>query len=129
MCIRDRPAGVELVAFKADNNSGRYSVRVVSNTSSPQLDAHGIDDGAAQFDVAGIDLSEGLKDYFVAKAFKLNDMATSFNGAAPQTDTSVTVVEWDKLLIGTAPKRAHYKSIKYYPKRLPNAQLQGLTQQ
>jgi len=123
------PAGADLVTFKADSNSGRYSIRIVSNTSTPQLDAHGIDDSTAQYDIVGIHLSDGLKDYLVAKAFKLNDMATSFNGAAPQTDGSVTVVEWDKLLIGADPKRAHYKSVKYYNKRLPNAQLQGLTQQ
>tara|TARA_B100001093_G_scaffold487080_1_gene523018 strand:- start:39 stop:1865 length:1827 start_codon:yes stop_codon:yes gene_type:complete len=123
------PAGVELVTFKADSNSGRYSIRIVSNASIPQLDAYGIDDSTAQYDIVGINLSDGLKDYLVAKAFKLNDMAISFNGAAPQTDGSVTVIEWDKLLIGTDPKRAHYKSVKYYTKRLPNAQLQGLTQQ
>ena len=124
-----QPVGVDMVKFEADGNSGGYSIRIVSNASSPQVDAHGVDDGAAQFDLVGIFLSDGLKDYFVAQAFALNDVAVSFNGAAPQTDTSVTVVEWDKLYIGTTPRRAHYKSIKYFNKRLPNAQLQGLTQQ
>ena len=123
------PVGVDMVKFEADGNSGGYNIRIVSNASTPQLDVHGVDNGAAQFDMVGINLSDGLKDYFVAQAFALNDLAVSFNGAAPQTDTSVTVVEWDKLYIGTTPRRAHYKSVKYYPKRLPNAQLQGLTQQ
>ena len=123
------PVGVDMVKFEADGNSGGHSIRIVSSVSTPQLDAHGVDDSAVQFDLVGINLSDGLKDYFVAQAFALNDVAVSFNGAAPQTDTSVTVVEWDKLHIGTTPRRAHYKSVKYYNKRLPNAQLQGLTQQ
>ena len=125
----EAPAGVEVVSFRASGNTHGYDIRVVTDTSSPALDAHGVSNSVTQYDVSGLNLSSGFKDYLVAKAFKLNDMAVSFNGGALQTDSSLIVYEWDKLVIGLAPRRAHYKSIKYFNKRLPNAQLQGLTQQ
>ena len=123
------PVGVDMVTFRTDGNSHGYDIRIVADTSTPTLDAHGVYNSVAQYDLAGISLSSGFKDYFVAKAFALNDVAVSFNGAAPQTDATAAVVERDTLFIGYVPRRAHYKSIKYFNKRLPNAQLRGLTQQ
>ena len=125
----ESPAGVDMVTFRTDGNSHGYDIRIVTDTSTPTLDAHGVHNSVAQYDLAGISLSSGFKDYFIAKAFKLNDVAVSFNGATPQTDTTAAVVERDTLYIGYVPRRAHYKSIKYFNKRLPNAQLQGLTHQ
>ena len=67
-------------------------------------------------------------------AVKENDFALTANGQTPVTDTSGTVFTTPTqftLEYGTGGNdpNAHFKSIKYYPKRLPNAQLQGLTQQ
>ena len=66
--------------------------------------------------------------------YKLNDFAASVNAATAVTDTSgVLPTTVDRLFIGTrAPldsfTNGHIKSIKYYPRRLSNAQLQELTQ-
>ena len=125
----ETPAGVDVVSFRASGNTHGYDIRVVTDTSTPVLDVHGVSNSVTQYDVSGLNLSSGFEDYLVAKAFKLNDMAVSFNGGALQTDSSLIVYEWDKLVIGLVPRRAHYKSVKYYNKRLTNAQLQSLTRQ
>ena len=68
----------------------------------------------------------------VSLAYKTNDFATSANGSAVATDSSgglptgLTVAD-----IGNNPSdqivTGHIKSIKYWPRRLTNAQLQELT--
>ena len=67
-------------------------------------------------------------------AVKENDFAITANGQTPVTDTSGTLFTTPTQFTleygaGGNDPNAHFKSIKYYPKRLPNAQLQGLTQQ
>jgi hypothetical protein len=70
----------------------------------------------------------------VAGAFKQDDFAVSFNGGAVSTDTSGSMpTAVDRLSIGSnylnaaSFKFASIKRIKYWPTRLPNAQLQSLT--
>ena len=69
-----------------------------------------------------------------ATAFKKDDFALSLNGGTVATDTSGNLSVVDQLWIGSRNGGDSYmnntiQSIKYYNKRLPNAQLQGLTQQ
>jgi hypothetical protein len=69
-----------------------------------------------------------------AMAIKKDDFALSLNGGTVATDTSGNMSVVDQLWIGSRNGADSYmnntiQSIKYYPKRLPNAQLQGLTQQ
>jgi len=66
-----------------------------------------------------------------ASAYKENDFAFSQDGGTASTDTSgtvpaVTQVEFGRFLTGR-DMTGHIKSIKYYPRRLTNAQLQDLT--
>ena len=71
----------------------------------------------------------------VAVAVKKDDFGVNFFGGTTYTDTSGDInVDMTQLTIGnhrggTAPLQGHIRQFKYYPKRLPNAQLQGLTQQ
>jgi hypothetical protein len=65
-------------------------------------------------------------------AYATNNFAFSVNGSAPSTDTSGTVPSVDRLFIGStlANNQAingHIRSIRYYPTRLSDAQLQALT--
>ena len=68
----------------------------------------------------------------VALAYKFNDVGFSFNGALA-TDTVVTIPVVDRLSIGvnetgtTNFLNGHIRRISYYPKRLSNVELQGLT--
>ena len=68
----------------------------------------------------------------VAIAYKQNDCALSFNGTAPALDTLATMPTVSRLGIGTNASNlealnGHIRSIRYYPTRLTNAQLQALT--
>jgi hypothetical protein len=67
----------------------------------------------------------------VAYAYKTNDFAASFNGATALTDTSGSVpTVINRLDIGAGFGvyfNGHIRSVRYYPVRLSNAQLQALT--
>lgn len=65
-------------------------------------------------------------------AFKLNDANYAKNGVLGVDDTLVTLPAVDQLFLGASTATSHYlnghiQSIKYYPRRLPNADLQRLT--
>lgn len=67
-----------------------------------------------------------------AAAFKLNDANYAKNGVLGVDDTSVTLPTVNQLSFGSTAGSAfylngHIQSIKYYPTRLPNGTLQGLT--
>ena len=72
--------------------------------------------------------------YKLAGAYRVNDFAASANGGAVGTDTSGTVpTGLSYLAIGSSSSvganswNGHIRSIKYFPTRLSNAQLQALT--
>ena len=71
----------------------------------------------------------------VVLAFKENDFTVSLNGATPAADTGGTMPTVDRMMIGSRAGgtydvlKSTIRHLSYYPKRLPNAQLQGLTQQ
>jgi len=68
-----------------------------------------------------------------AGAYKLNDFNASKNGSIGTTDTSGTIPTVTTLFIGQTgsgaifPLNGWLKRVTYYPRRLPNAQLQALT--
>ena len=70
-----------------------------------------------------------------AAGIKANDINLAVNGTLGTTDTSSQQPDaLDKLIIGNYSSGNYYintsiKKLSYYNKRLPNAQLQGLTQQ
>jgi len=68
----------------------------------------------------------------IAGAYKINDVAASLDASTVQTDTSALLPTVTRMRIGngfaTNYLNGHIKSIKYYPRRLTNAQLQELTQ-
>jgi hypothetical protein len=68
----------------------------------------------------------------MAGAYAANDFAASFNGATPLTDaTGAVPVAPDRLRIGSGfggtGLNGYIRTLRYYPTRLPNAQLQVLT--
>ena len=66
-----------------------------------------------------------------AVAYKQNDTVFAFNGSTKTTDTSCNIPIVDRLNIGLRNTsnqfNGHIKSITYYPIRLSNSILQGLT--
>jgi hypothetical protein len=69
----------------------------------------------------------------MAYGYKVNDFAGSFNGAAVITDTSGSVAGATSLQIGqydgtgTYLLNGHIARLRYYPSRLPNETLEGLS--
>ena len=68
-----------------------------------------------------------------ALAYRVNDYARSYNGAAPTTDTSGNLpVGIDRLGIGSnnsvSQLNGHIRRLVYWPQRLPNITLQTITQ-
>ncbi len=69
-----------------------------------------------------------------ALAYKTDDLASVANGTTPLTDNSGTLsTSIDRVRFGEyyadGKTSGHIRQFKYYNKRLPDAQLQGLTQQ
>jgi hypothetical protein len=67
-----------------------------------------------------------------AAAYKTADYAVVLNGGAPVTNSAVLVntanaLQIGRISTGTSHLNGHLRSINYYPLRLTNAQLQGLT--
>lgn len=87
--------------------------------------------GVAQASLVAASVSANTVNQ-MAFAYRANDVALSSNGGAVLTDTSATVPTVDQLSVGgftptAAFLNGHIRSIRYYPTRLTNAQLQALT--
>ena len=101
------------------------------------LRVYGFTGGSWNSPIYGSQTSTPDHDSFlkVAVGVKKDDFGVNFFGGTTYTDTSGDInVDMTQLTLGnhrggTAPLQGHIKQFKYYPKRLPNAQLQGLTQQ
>ena len=69
----------------------------------------------------------------LAVAYKVNDFAASINAGTVGTDTLGTLPTVNEVIIGSnytnisGKLNGTIKKLAYYPKRLPNAELQGLT--
>lgn len=91
------------------------------------------DNGVAQTAISGGSWSLYQQEK-VAVSYKENDFATCLNGGVVGTDNSgtipntLTTVKIGASAIGGSPFiNGHIKSIKYYPRRLTNTQIQELT--
>ena len=88
--------------------------------------------GVIQADIrSGAVVASGVS-FKVSGAYKVNDFATSLNGASVVTDTSGILPANERLTIGASNTSALYlngyiKSLSYYPIALTSAQLQAVT--
>jgi hypothetical protein len=87
--------------------------------------------GAAQASLAAGTVNAGTL-VKAAAAFRQDDIAGVIDGGSVATDTSAAIPSVNKLYLAAAATglirgACHIKSIKYYPRRLTNAQLQELT--
>ena len=117
------------------NNADRIKVQLTESTGA--LNAQAFVNFSVQGSVnLGSRTGGSLDSTKVAFAFREDDFAASDNGNTAVTDTSGTFapsVGRDTLAIGKQTNSSsnfvngHIKSIKYYPRRLTNAQLEELT--
>jgi hypothetical protein len=118
------PSGTAAFAWELIGSSSNFSIRTRLGTDSRM---QAVDGGVTQVDgQLATPVPTAASKY--ALAYKANDFAGSAGGAAAVTDTSVTVPAVTSLSIGSASVTNLYiRSIRYYPTRLTNAQLQALT--
>ena len=134
---------VETMAGLNSASGGNAFMYLVDSAQGAQNDIYmDIDAGAARFNafdrgsfVTNINLSTATAgtSYKVAGTYKLNDYAASKNGGAVVTDTSATVpANLSQMIIGrdifnALSLNSTIKKIAYYPIRLTNAELIGMT--
>ena len=92
-----------------------------------------VDGGVTQADISTLSSIAQFSIFRHALAYKLNDVAGSVNNGTPVVDASATMPTITALTLGhgnTAGTQAfmgYARRFSYYPRRLPDAQLQGLS--
>ena len=124
------PAGSANRLVWVDRSGGttyQYAVAATIRTNDWQGEV--VDNSATQ---ALLTATSSARSGSFAIAYATNDFAASLNGASALTDISGTVpTNMDVLRIGNHRDNTylngHIRSIRFYPSRLTNAQLQALT--
>ena len=115
------------------NNSGAQTdvIQFIQSEASNQVSS-AVWDGASFQTGFGKTLLSGTR-YKVAFAVKENNMNASYDGNIGTDDTSATLPVMTRMDIGSYAQSSstrattHYNSLRYYPTRLTNTQLQTLT--
>ena len=113
-----------------DANDGTTSNRHVCNWSTSRVTTSV--SNVIQSDLNLTDPSAANEVTQIAFAFKANDFGASFKGEAAVVDTSGTVPTVDRLTIGDDANggnilNGHIRRLTYWPQRLPNNSLVGIT--
>jgi hypothetical protein len=103
----------------------------VGNNSSGNVPTFVVSDGTQQANI-NLTFVNGGTPYKSASCYKVNDFQHAVNGTLGAADTLGTVPVVTSLTIGargnsTSLLNGTIKKLAYYPKRLTNAELQGLT--
>lgn len=116
-------------ALSADDATNNNFIRVGRLNTTGRLRV--FSGGAEQADAPPANGAGWSGSVKVAGAFKANDFAASASGGTVATDAAGSVPAITQLRIGTSgggdPINGHIRSIRYYPTRLSNAQLQSLS--
>jgi hypothetical protein len=120
---------VPLVSVGDSNN--RIEIRGVGNSFTHSR-AVVTTSGTTQADMSITTLASSASRK-VGVVYKVNDFANFGNGSVGQTDNSGTIPVVSQIQIGTAPYDSNLKlngtvkKVAYYPIRVTNAEMQGLT--
>jgi hypothetical protein len=126
--IRGRTSDIGRIATVNDNTANE-SIELAADTSGEFIV---VDGGStlANITPGTVTVNTAFK---IAGAYKLNDVQAALGGTLGVADTAVTMPTVDRLMIGQqAGASPIYLNgtialLKYWPTRLPNAQLQSLT--
>ena len=133
-------SGTLLTEFTPSTVSGTRTVAAINdNTSNESIHIRTIsadpfftvtDGGVVQANLDAGSIAAGTT-YKIAGAYALNDFAVSINGGSVVAGTSGTLPTVTQLEMGSLAStnflNGHIRSIKYFPTRLSNTQLQALT--
>jgi hypothetical protein len=119
--------GNEQFIFGLSDGSGNNTLRATRVWASNRF--YGLSAGATQFDLSGGTFT--TNQVLLSCAYKLNDIAASFNGATVLTDATALIPTISQInlggWIGSGYLNGHIAKLAYYPKRLSKTELQGLT--
>jgi hypothetical protein len=127
-------------AGSSANPNIRTAFNISDGTSNNRLQIYNISGNVGSFIAAG-GASQAALDTFspvpvdvfrtVSLAYASNDAIQAVNGSLSSNDTSVIVPVVNAAYIGSEPASArlngHLRRITYYPRRLANTELQGIT--
>jgi hypothetical protein len=117
-------------------NNGCYALSATDGTANEEIILRYASSGTAAVVRDGgtiqANFGTGVLTGKNALAYRVNDFAVSTNGGAAATDTSGTIptnnqVSLGRALDGSLNINGHIRSIRYYPFRASNNQLQALT--
>jgi hypothetical protein len=109
-------------------NANELQQRTVSGGTNPTFVVNTLSSTVASIGVA---LAKGVENK-IASAYKVDDFQSAVNGALGTADNSgavptVTQLDLGRRANGTTYLNGHIRRIAYYPTRLPDTTLQGLT--
>jgi len=122
----------QIIFVASDNTTSNRVIVSLGSGSSGNINALVTTSGVTQAQTTNGSLSTAGA-YQYANAYKVNDFASVANGGVAATDTSGTIPVVDRLYLGvnssgtTTSLTATIRKIAYYPLRVTDAQLQGLT--
>ena len=116
-----------MILAATDSGSTNLVQQFLTSSTSPRFIVR-----TSGVDQAALDSTSGATTVNkMASAYKVNDFASTVNGATVVTDVAGTIPTVDRLGIGSRLAsliwNGHIRQIAYYNTRLPNAQLQALT--
>ncbi|MFC2970435.1 phage head spike fiber domain-containing protein [Acidimangrovimonas pyrenivorans] len=123
-------AGISRI-LSLNSGSGSRIDAFIAPQPNRQLTLDVADGGSVQASPATANPVASDGSFKAAASFAENDFAVALDGAPPATEASGTVPAVTKLSLGTGPTgdhlNGHISSLVYYPRRLPDADLQELT--
>jgi hypothetical protein len=132
-CASDSPLTTTTAQMNWYINDGNTNNTMFNRKNLSNLNATAVvSGGVTQGDITSFSAITAYSTVKSAFAYKLNDLAISVNGASVGTDLAATIPTVDRIHLGQNISNGqilngHIQSIKYYPTRLPNADLQRLT--
>ena len=111
-------------------DSPGYEIALYGNTQNPYAQAFGNIGGTGQ----QWNMTKNVDPSSSSFAYKVNDISFVVSGGTASVDTSAIIPSVNRLIFcsdtnGAGRTNGSFSRLTYYNKRLPNAQLQGLTAQ
>lgn len=128
--VTQKPTSLVATVIAIDASDGGINNRHYIGVVSASAEVRTVNGGSVQSLLTQAYTANVIEKY--AYAVKANDFAFARNGNIVGTDTSGSMPTIDRMFIGNAAGSAayfngHIRSIRYFPTRLSNAQLQALS--
>jgi hypothetical protein len=129
LVVRVRPSTVvgTRPAIQFDDNTANEIIALQGNTTNPELSI--VDGGSPQAQIDAGTIAANTA-YNLGGAWDTNNCAAAVNGGAAVTDTSATIPTVTQARLGsdgTNYLNGHLQTVRYWPQRLTNAEVQAFS--